>query len=394
MHTIHPAVGGLTSARVAMQNFKRTFLRAFVASVICGTVVAQASADPIRVGAIVSVSGPLAFVGAATREGYQLAEKVVNDRGGIDGRRLQLVIEDDSSNPDVAVTKVNALLSSKVAAILGPTGLAGTLATGGITSQKSMLQVTGAGIALPVERERKCLLHMMPAQSLNAAALLSYAVDGLKAKRVGVLYDSGVGQAVMNSMKELAPKYGVSFVATEKFDLAATDMSSQVAKLKASTPDVVLVLTSSATPFRNLRQMNVTVPLVTGLAVAGYETIQAMGSAAEGVVFAEYMVAEDPRPREKEFVELFQREYKKLPKNFEVAAYESVLVVADALKKAGPDASADKLCAVARGKHAGSHLDYDFAAPDMTGIQVSSFQYSTIKGGKFSRIPFSAVERP
>jgi len=377
-----------------MQRVKRTVLSTLIVSALCGSAFAQTSGTPVRVGAIVSVSGPLAFVGTTTREGFQLAEKVINQRGGINGRPLQLVFEDDASNPDIAVTKVNALLNSGVVAILGPTGLAATLATGGITAPKNVLQVTGAGIALPVERERKCLLHMMPAQHLNAAALLSYAVDGAKAKRVGVLYDSGVGQAVMNAMKDLAPKYDVNFVATEKFDLAATDMSSQAAKLKASNPELVMVLTTSATPFRNLRQLNVTAPVVTGLAVAVYETVKAMGPAAEGAVFAEYMVAEDPRPREKEFVDLFRGEYKKLPKNFEVAAWEAVMVVANALKKAGPDAGGDKLCIAARGKYAAAHIDYDFAAPDMTGIQLSSFQYSTVKDGKFARVAFTAKERP
>jgi branched-chain amino acid transport system substrate-binding protein len=376
-----------------MQPTQRFFLPAVIASALCGTAFGQTAGVPIRVGAIVSVSGPLALIGASKREGYQLAEKVINQRGGIKGRPLQIVFEDDSSSPDIAVTKVNGLLNSGVAAIVGPTGLAATLATGGITAQKNVLQVAGAGIALPVERERKCVLHMMPAQHINAAGLLSYAADGVKAKRVGVLYDSGVGQAVMNSMKDLAPKYGVSFVAAEKFDLAATDMSSQAAKLKASNPDLVMVLTSSPTPFRNLRQLGLTVPVVTGLAVAGYDSIKAMGPAAEGVVFAEYMIAEGPRPREKEFVDLFYNEYKKLPKNFEVAAWEAVMVVADALKKSGPDSVGDKLCAAARGPHAGAHIDYDFSAADMTGIQLSSFQFSTVKDGKFVRLPFTAQDR-
>jgi len=377
-----------------MRPMKTATLAALVALAPCGPAFAQTSGPPVKVGAIVSVSGPLAFVGISTRESFQLAEKVINQRGGINGRPLQLVFEDDGSSPDVAVTKMNGLLNSGAVAVLGPTGLAAAIATGGITAPKSVLQVTGAGIALPVERERKCLLHMMPAQSINAAGLLSYAADGVKAKRVGVLYDSGVGQAVMNAMKDLAPKYDVNFVATEKFDLAATDMSSQVAKLKASNPDLVMLLTSSPTPFRNLRQLNVTTPVVTGLAVAAYEAVKAMGPAAEGVVFAEYMVAEDPRPREKEFVDLYFKEYKKLPKNFEVAGWEAVMVVANALKKAGPDAGSDKICAAARGKHPGAHIDYDFAAPDMTGIQLSSFNFSTIKDGKFVRVPFTAKDRP
>src|SRR4051812_48793753 len=116
-----------------MHAFQKTTLHAVLAFAFCAPALAQTTGAPVRVGAVVSVSGPLAPVGVTQREGYQLAEKVINQRGGINGRPLQLVFEDDSSNPDVAVTKVNGLLNSGAVAILGPTGLAGTLATGGIT---------------------------------------------------------------------------------------------------------------------------------------------------------------------------------------------------------------------------------------------------------------------
>ncbi|MGE0800035.1 MAG: ABC transporter substrate-binding protein [Lautropia sp.] len=376
-----------------MQNFRIALLAGLIAAATCGQAQAQANASPIKVGTIVSVSGPLAHIGATKREAYQLAEKTINQRGGVGGRPLQLIFEDDASNPDTAVTKVNALLNSGVVAILGPTGLAATVATGGITAQKGALQITGAGIGLPAERERKCLLHMMPSQQINAAGLLSYAADGVKAKRVAVLYDSGFGQAVMNSIKEIQGKYGVSFIAAEKFDLAATDMSSQAAKIRAANPDLIFVISASATPFRNLRQLKVSAPMVTPLAAAVYDTIKAMGEAAEGTVFVDYVVPEEPRAREKEFVDLFQKAYGKLPKNYEAAAWEAVMVLTEALKKAGPDAGGEKLCAAARGKHVGAHIDYDFSAPDMTGIGVSSFQYSTVKDGKFTRLPFHARER-
>ena len=233
------------------------------------------------------------------------------------------MFEDDSSNPDVAVTKVNGLLNSKVVAVLGPTGLAATLATGGITAQKNVLQVTGAGIALPVERERKCLLHMMPAQHINAAAVLSYAVDGVKAKRVAVLYDSGVGQAIMNSMKDLAPKYAVNFVAAEKFDLAATDMSSQVAKLKAANPDagycadLVADAISQPAPAERDRA---------GDHRAGGRRVRQPSRPWGRLPKASYSPStwwRKIRARARwSSSTLFQSEYKKLPKNFEVAAWE------------------------------------------------------------------------
>lgn len=366
-----------------------------VAAPLFASLPAQAqpvAPAPIKVGVLVSVTGPLALTGQAQRESYLLAQKVINQRGGVNGRPLQLMLEDDGSNPDTAVTKTNQLLSGGAIAILGPSGLAPTVATGGITSQKGIPQIATAGIGLPSERERKCVLHMMPAQQINAAGLLSYATEAVKAKRVAVLYDSGFGQAIMNVMKDLAPQYGVSFVASEKYDLTATDMSSQSAKVKASNPDLVFVISASPTPFRNLRQLKVNAPLVTPIAAAVYETVKAMGDAAEGVTFVDYLVPETPRPREEEFVSLFKAEYNKLPKNFEAAAWESVMVLTKAIKQAS-GTEPEKLCAAARNKYAAAHTDYDFSAPDMTGIRVSSFVYSRIQDGKFTRLPFTARDR-
>lgn len=352
----------------------------------------QPAGAPVKVGVLVSVTGAFALIGRAQRESYLLAQKVVNERGGVNGRPLQLMIEDDGSNPDTAVTKVNQMVSSGAVAVLGPTGLAATVATGGITSQKGLPQLATAGIALPAERERKCVFHMMPAQQINAAGLLTYAADAAKAKRVAVLYDSGIGQAVMNVMKDIAPQYGVNFVAAEKYDLTATDMSSQAAKVKAASPDLVLVVATSPTPFRNLRQLKVAAPMVATLATALYDTVKAMGDSAEGVTFVEYLVAENPRPREAEFVELFKAEYNKLPKNFEAAAWESVMVATKALRQV-PTAEPDKLCASIRTRYSGAHTDYDFGAADMTGIRLSSFVYSRVQDGKFVRLPFTARDR-
>lgn len=351
-------------------------------------------AEPIKIGAITSMTGPLALTGQAQREGYLLAVKVVNEKGGVKGRPIQLILEDDASNPDTAVTKANLLLSThKVKALLGPSALASTVAVGSITSRTSFPQIATSGIGLPVERERKCIYHMMPPQGVNAAGLLAYATEAMKAQRVAVLHDSGFGQAVMNALKDLAPKYGVNFVAVEKYDLTATDMSAQTAKVKAANPDLVFAISASPTPFRNLKQLRVNATIITPIAAAVYETVKAMGDSAEGVIFAEFLVAEDPRAAEKEFVERFQAEYGKLPKNFEAAAWESVRLITKVLNEVGADATDEKICAAIRGKHTGTHTNYDFAEPDMTGLKVSNFTYSQIRDGKFTRLPFKAQDR-
>lgn len=364
-----------------------------VLAMIGAASVSQAqpkAAAPYRVGALLSVTGGLAVAGLPEREGVMLAQKVINARGGINGRPLEILLEDDASSPDSAVSKANALLHThKVIAIIGPSGIAQTVAIGGTTQSMKVPLFAFSGLGPPVERERTCVMHMTPSQELNARAVLSYARDSGH-KRVGVLHDSGYGQVVWNSMKTLGAEYGVEFAQVEKYELATTDATTQAAKVKAINPDAVLVLGSSPTPFRNIHQLKMTAPVIATHASSTYENIKAMGDAAHNIVHAEFLVAEDPLPSQKEFVDAYQKEYGRLPKNFSAAGWDSVMVLAAALKDAGSDAGGDKLCAAVRRAHQGAMTRYDFSAPDMGGFTLGGYTYSRLVGGRYTRIDYKA----
>ena len=364
---------------------------AFVLASATAVCHAQAAAgEPIRVGALLSVTGGLASVGQPEREGVLLAQKVINARGGVNGSPLDIVVEDDASSPDSAVSKVNALVhTQKVRAIIGPSGIAQTVAIGGITQAQKVPLIAFTGIGPAVERERTCVFHMTPSQELNARAVLAYARD-TGAKKVGVLHDSGYGQVVWNSMKGLDGEYGVTFTQVEKFEIAATDATTQAAKIKASNPDAVIVISTSATPYRNVRQVKMTVPIISVHGTASYELVKAMGEAADNVIHSEFLVAEDPLPTQKEFVEAYKKEYGKLPKHFSAAGWDAVMMLADALKVAGAGAAGDKLCTAMRRPYQGATTKYDFAAPDMGGMTLGGFTYSKLVGGKFTRLDYKA----
>lgn len=350
----------------------------------------QPAGAPVVVGAIMSLTGPLAPIGLPERDGARLAMKLINEAGGIKGRPLQILFEDDGSSPDAAVSKANSLIfDKKVKALIGVTGLAATVATGALTSQQKMLQVANSGIGPAVELERKCVFHVTPAQELNARSLLQYAKKAVGAKRAGLLHDAGFGQSVAISLAKLAGEYGIEIVATEKFEIGANDTIAQASKIKAAKPDVVLIVTTSATPFRNVRQVRMGVPVLAAHPAAPYDVVKAMGDGAEGVVFADFLIAEDPLPHQKEFVAAFQKEYGRMPKNFDAGGYDRVRVVAGALEKAGPDASNAKICEAAQGAFQGVMASYDFSAPDMGGLKASSFSYSRYENGKFARVSFA-----
>lgn len=377
-----------TRRRIAL----RTALALSAVLTLAPALAQNASGAPIRIGSLLSVTGGLASVGLPEREGMLVAQKVLNARGGINGRPLEIVQEDDASSPDTAVSKINALVfTHKVKAIIGPSGIAQTVAVGGITQKANVPLMAFTGLGPPVEKDRTCVFHLTPAQELNARGLLAYARDN-NLKKVGVLHDSGYGQVIWNSMKGLDKEYGVTIVAVEKFDIAATDVTTQAAKVKAAGPDTVIVMSTASIPFRAVRQVKLDVPMISVHGSSTYETVKAMGDAADNIVFPEFLIAEDPLPNQVEFVEAYKKEYGKLPKHFSAAGWDAVMALADAMKASGPDASGDKLCAAMRRPYLGAMTQYDFAAPDMGGLTMTGFNYAKLVGGKYSRLNYKPAK--
>lgn len=354
-----------------------------------GALAQAGNKSPLVVGAILSVTGPIAGVGIPERDGALLAQKFINAKGGVDGRPIELLIEDDASNPDTAISRANGLIrSSNVKALIGSTGLASTVAIGGLTDPIKLPHVALTGIGPAVEFKRTCLVHLLAPQELNARAALVYAKEALGAKRIGVLHDSGYGQVVFNSIKQVVSDYGIEIAQVEKFDIGATDVTAQAAKVKSVDPQAVIVIASSAAPFRNLRDVQIAAPIIGSIASSSYEYIKAMGDAANGVIFPEFLISEDPLAHQKTFVEQFKTEYGRLPKNYEAAGWDAVHLVAKVLAVAGDGGNNQAICAALRTPFKGTLAEYDFGAENLTGMQLTSFSYSQVKNGAFVRLPF------
>jgi branched-chain amino acid transport system substrate-binding protein len=352
---------------------------------------AAQSKEPIKIGAVLALTGPGAGLGQAERNGIQLAEKAINDKGGVKGRPLKILIEDDGSKADIAKSKAeNLIFNEKVVAMIGPSLTASTGAVAAITNAQGIPQLAITGLGPPIELTYKSLYHLMPPQTLNAKAMLEYTTKGLKAKKVGVLHDSGYGQLVTNALQAQASAYGIEFVATEKFEVGATDVSTQAAKIRAANPEVVFVIATSPIPFRNARQMRIEQPIVSAIGSSAYQYVNGMGEFGHDIVFPEFVIGEDPLPHQVEFVNLYRSVNNALPKNYEAAGWDAVWILAKALEKAGPDASPEALAKAIREPYKGVLATYNFGAADMTGIELSSYAYSKLVNGKFTRLPFTA----
>ncbi len=277
------------------------------------------SKEPIKIGAVLSISGAAAGLGVPERNGALAAEKEINDNGGVNGRPIKLIVEDDTTNPDTAVSKVNDLIyNQKIVAMIGGTNLPPTVAMGGITDKLKLPQFAFTGLGPPVEKTRTCEFHMFVAHELNARALLGYAIEFLKAKKVAVLYDSGYGTVVMREFDRIVNQYPVQVVDREKFELSATDVTAEAAKIKASNPDVILVIAVQAAPFRAIRNLQMKQPIIAVNGASSYEIVSAMGSAADNIIFPEFVVNEDPLPNQVKFIEYMKKNFNIRAKNAEI----------------------------------------------------------------------------
>ena len=370
-------------------GFRKLVLSTAIASFSAAGVLAQqATGEPIKIGVIVAVTGPAASVGIPERDGVLLAEEVINSQGGVKGRPIKLIVRDDASNPDTAISHTNELIfGEKVVALIGSSSSASSVAIGGITHRLKFTQIAFSGFGPAIERERKCVFHLAASQEPNARAMLEYA-RSIKAKRMGVLHDAGFGTIVLNELKKLADEYGVELAVAEKFEAGATDTTTQAAKIKAAQPDAIFVASVSAAPMRDIRRLQITQPIISHMGSSSYELVKAMGAGADNVIFPEFLIAEDPAPHQKEFVEQYKKKYGTLPKNFEAFSYDGVRALAEVLAKVGPDASGEQICEAMRRPYRGVFGQYDFSANDMNGIRQPSFIYSKLVSGQYTRLPF------
>jgi len=363
-----------------------------IATLLAGPPSVQAQqGEPIKIGAVVALTGPGAGLGQPERNGMLLAEKVINEKGGIKGRPIKILIEDDGSKPDNAKSKAERLIfDEKVLVLLGPSLTASTGAVSAITNAEGMAELACTGLGPKIELTYKTLYHLLPPQVLNARAMLEYTTKVLKAKKLGVLHDTGYGQVVMNSLNGLTGEYGVEFVSVEKFEVGATDTSAQAAKVRAADPEVLFIIATSPVPFRNAREVRITQPIVSAIGSSSYDYVRGMGEYADDIVFPEFVVGEDPAPHQRDFVKRYQQEYNAFPKNYEAAGWDAVHIAAKAIETAGPNATRAEIAKAMRGSYSGTLASYNFAADDMTGIELSSYVYSKLVKGHFTRLPFAA----
>jgi len=335
----------------------RTLGRALIAGVmIVAPAVALAAAAeaqrPIRIGATYAQTGSLAAPGQNQRRGAQLCVKHANDKGGVLGRRVELLVEDDQSNGTTAAALYERLITrDTVDAIFGPYSSPITEAMADVTEKHRMSMIAAAATTSIFRKGRKFAFMLPSAAEVYLEGLIEIAA-GRGLKTVAVLYeDTLLQRTIAHGALELAKKRGLQIVVAEGYPKGTSDFGALVKRVKTVSPDVLAVATyDTATITRLLRELDIN-PKMFGATVdvALPEFYQTAGRDGEFVYGASLWEPElvtlragglIPIAREypgaREFVEAHQKEYPGAKISYHSAqGYGGCQVHLEAIRRAG-----------------------------------------------------------
>lgn len=318
--------------------------RTAIAATMTAAVAAHSQEIKLGFNGDLSAS-PSAQSGKAGVIGIEAAIADINAAGGVLGRKLTLVVRDDQSQPPKSIQNMSDLIDNeKVVAVFGPTNSGNALAWRHIPNQKKVISMgmigSGTDITKPMSPGADNYMFRVSMVDREQVAALATYVAKSGVKKIGLMAETtGYGQGGLKDMEEIVKLHGLTPLATEKFGVADTDMTSQLNKMKAAGVETILVW-AQGTPngqlVRSMEKINYFPTLLTSWAADNITFFDAAGKNLAGKPIFMRTMVNPTTPAQKT---LYDRTVAKLaaPSAFPFVAhgYDAVLLVAEAIKQAG-----------------------------------------------------------
>jgi branched-chain amino acid transport system substrate-binding protein len=320
-------------------NLLRPAILCLLALVVAG-VTAEAQA-PVRLGASLSLTGTYAKLGNYQKEGYQTCVKEINAKGGLLGRKVDLVLYDDQSTPATGVRLYEKLITEdKVDAVMGPYSSPVSEAVANVTEKyhKVMVAPLAATTSIFKKGRKYAFMVISPAEVYLEGLVDLAAKRGLKTIAI-VNEDTLFAKTAAVGTVDLAKKRGLQVVMHEAYPKGHTDFSAILTKLRALNPDVIAASTyfdDAVALTRQMKELNVN-PRMFAVTVGGDlpEFHDLLKQNAEYIYSASQWESTLPYPGQKEFIESYKKDFGREPVYHSAAGYGGCLIYMEAVKRAG-----------------------------------------------------------
>jgi len=274
------------------------------------------SKDPIKIGAVLSLSGPVAVFGIPERDAITVAANAINDKGGISGRKLEIVLIDDKSNPtDAARGVTQAASTDKVVAIIGPSSGSGILAAGPVAQRLQVPLLGPAGTIAITDKKNEFwpwIFRVAPSDRVDVKVVLQDMAKG-GFKKIGVMYqEDAYGKTGLDYAGELSSGLGLDVVESASAPYTATDLTPQATRLRNAGVQAVFLQISIASLgvafVKAAQQVGLTGPAYANAGLAQRSFAANAGAQADGLrVLSIGNIGFDPSPPEAELASLLRK---------------------------------------------------------------------------------------
>lgn len=376
----------------------RTTLGAYAAVAV--SVMPAFAADPIRIGSVLSVTGPASFLGDPQKRTIEMLAEQINAKGGIDGRKIELVIYDDGGDANTARTFATRLVEQdKVQALVGGSTTGTTMAMIPVLEDAEIPFMSMAG-AIQVVQPVKKWVFKTPHTDIMACEKIFTDLNARKISTIALVSATdGFGRSMRDQCVAVAPKYGIKIVHEESFGPRDTDMTPQLTNVRSKSDVQAVVVPgigqAPAIMVRNYKQLNITLPLYVSHGVASKEFI-ALSGGSEGVrlpapalLLGEKLASDDvQRPAVVAYNTAYEKQTGQPVSAFGGFMHDGFMMVVEAMrgaKSSDPKKVRDRLEATQ--KYVGVNGVYTMSPTDHMGLDLSGFRIVQITKGDWASVP-------
>ena len=330
----------------------------------------------VTIGAVFPLSGSVAFYGTESRDGALLAIDEINASGGLLGRQLTLIAEDDEGDSAKSVNAFTKLTTrDKVSFILGSSTSGATQAMTVLAQQSGVILISPSATNTEITKAGDYIFRACFIDPFQGVVGADFAFDTLKSRRAAVLYDAGAdyNTGLADAFKAQFKANGGQIVADEAYQSGDVDFNAQVTRIRAANPDIVYLpnyYNDVALQAKQLRAQGVNCALLGGdgwdglIDNAGDEVLNGFWSAG--------FAADTTDPKGQAFVRAFSAKFNRTASQFAALGYDTMMLVADGIKAAGsfdPAAVKDAMAKI-NGSYVTGNIRFDANRDPIKGAAI------------------------
>jgi branched-chain amino acid transport system substrate-binding protein len=302
----------------------------------------SSESGPIKVGVYADLSGQTSSFGQSTVNGIKMAADEINKAGGVNGRQVELIIEDDQGRPEQAATVVTKLISqNQVHAVLGEVASSNSLAAAPKAQAAKIPMITPSSTNPKVTQVGDYIFRVCFIDPFQGEVMAKFAANTLKAKRAAILLDvnSDYSRGLGQFFEENFTKLGGQIVERQSYTQTDRDFKGQLTSIRSANPEVIFVpgyYGQVGVIAKQSKELGIKAPLLGGDGWDAPQLFQLGGNDLNGSFMANHYSVDDPSPATQKFVNDYKGRYNgTAPDAIGALAYDAMNVLADAIKRAG-----------------------------------------------------------